>query len=356
VALSSGLADYACTQFPDDNNSRDTLIVGLIALAIALPVTLFCQSCFEMANDSECPESFLMWAGVWRYVFGMRAHRRWHYTGLMGQPQRFVRWYVRSVDAPKPETLLNLGHSLLAFVTRTKPPWTVEAEEAEEEAACGSACGSGASGIGGDEKGSGDDDARSHSSAADSAAELRRHKHKLTAMGLAGVFLIWAVFSWFIFTYGEHAPRSLRRQPTHADALIIDTRAGSDNDCPPFAGMLIYKLLGADSQDSFASSFGVSYAVGAVAEWQARPVIDVALRRTVPCGGALLLCAAAEHGALCSAAAWLGSSAWRAAPPRQRSTYQAHALRLTTHRTSPRRLPKGCSSWPSWSACTSHGR
>ena len=157
-----------------------------------------------MANDSECPESFLMWAGVWRYIFGVRAHRRWHYTGPEGQPPRFVRWYVRSVDAPKPETLLNLYYSLVAFVTRTKPPWTLEAEEAEAEAAGGSTCGGSESGA--LATGSGKNaDARSSRSSSDanSALELRRNKRELTAMGLAGVFIIWAVFSGFIFTYGE---------------------------------------------------------------------------------------------------------------------------------------------------------
>ena len=51
-----GLADYTCHAFPDDERPVDSFIVALIALAIALPVTLFLQSAFEMANDSECPE------------------------------------------------------------------------------------------------------------------------------------------------------------------------------------------------------------------------------------------------------------------------------------------------------------
>ena len=34
--------------------------------------------------------------------------------------------------------------------------------------------------------------------------------------------------------------------------------------------MLIYKLLGDEAQNSFATSWGVSYGVGAAAEWQAR--------------------------------------------------------------------------------------
>jgi hypothetical protein len=31
--------------------------VGLISIAIALPVTLFIASCFAIANDSEAPEA-----------------------------------------------------------------------------------------------------------------------------------------------------------------------------------------------------------------------------------------------------------------------------------------------------------
>jgi hypothetical protein len=31
----------------------DSFIVGLISIAIALPVTLFLQNCFAIANDNE---------------------------------------------------------------------------------------------------------------------------------------------------------------------------------------------------------------------------------------------------------------------------------------------------------------
>ena len=34
--------------------------------------------------------------------------------------------------------------------------------------------------------------------------------------------------------------------------------------------MLVYKLLGEGAEQSFARSWGVSYGVGAAAEWQAR--------------------------------------------------------------------------------------
>ncbi len=247
-----GLADYTCHAFPDDDAPRDSFIVALIALAVALPVSLFLGSCFEIANDNEAPESWLFYAGIPRLVCGMRAHRRWHYI-RDSQPARFVKWYSRCVDAPMPETITNLWESLKALATRTKPPWTLEAEEAEAEAvghvvplarrASVRVIGSG----NGDDRSSAPPDAApqrageekdgggsSAASSADSAVDLQRSKRRLTAAGLLGVYLTWAIFAWFIFTYG----------------------------------MLVYKLLGASAQDSFARSWGVSYGVGAAAEWK----------------------------------------------------------------------------------------
>jgi hypothetical protein len=45
----NGLKDYTCTAFPDDDRSVDSFIVGLISLAIAIPVTVFIQTCFSSA-------------------------------------------------------------------------------------------------------------------------------------------------------------------------------------------------------------------------------------------------------------------------------------------------------------------
>jgi hypothetical protein len=49
----NGLKDYTCTAFPNDDNSVDSFIVGLISLAIAIPVTFFIATCFSIANDNE---------------------------------------------------------------------------------------------------------------------------------------------------------------------------------------------------------------------------------------------------------------------------------------------------------------
>ncbi len=218
-----GMADYVCAAFPNDENERDSLIVGLLAFAIALPVTLFLQTCFELANDNEAPESWLMWAGLPRLALGAAAARRWHYTGPQGQPSRFVRWYCRSVDAPKFETLLNLWLSFKAWATCSKPPWMEEAEEAEaEDAAAADSAGKADASADIDTPAaaaaSDDGSVKAHSVAASfaSAKELRFSKRRLTAVGIGGIYLIWAFFSWVVFTYGSACP--------HAPARVIRCR------------------------------------------------------------------------------------------------------------------------------------
>ena len=286
------LQDWTCTAFPNDNLPLDSLIVALIALAVGVPVNIFLSGCFEIANDSEAPESWLRYAGMVRILCGRLAHRRWHYTGPLGQPRRFVRWYIRSVDAPRLETLTNTLHTIRAAITGAPPPWHAPREESETEAArddrarfqtsiglslahlvgdfddspraaqtaeaeavrarlsqqssiswtmyashalddldCSS---SGASGL------------HHGHSPAEEAAHLRRLKRRLTALGLCGVLMVWACSAWFIFTYG----------------------------------LLIFQLLGADAQHSFTRSWGVSYGVGAATEWRSvlqHAVLSVAL-------------------------------------------------------------------------------
>jgi hypothetical protein len=188
------MQEWNCTSFPDDTNDNDSFLVGLISLAVALPVTLFIATCFEIADDSEAPESWLEWLSWRKLVFGRHAHRRWHYTGPEGQPVRYVRWFVRSATAPITETLANLWRSCHAWLTGTEPPWLTEAREADEASADehSSCCGDG------DNKSKGG----STSSSVRSAYALMRWKRMVTTAGVVGVYITWAVFSWLIFTYG----------------------------------------------------------------------------------------------------------------------------------------------------------
>ena len=210
-----------------------------VSIAIALPASLFLASCFMIANDSEAPESWLEWCGWRKLVFGPNAHRQWHYTGPLGPPNRHVKWFVRSVGAPPPETAINLWHSLVAWVTRTDPPWVeewreaVEAEEEEETEAASNqqhvSMSVPASQVNGDVpsaprvlgllhlgqqdqlemhalgdgnkkvRAADDADGASTSSSVRSARALARYKRIIALTGFVGVFVTWAIFSWFIF-------------------------------------------------------------------------------------------------------------------------------------------------------------
>ena len=232
--------------------------MGLISIAIALPVSVFLARCFGIANSSEGPESWLEWVGWRKFVFGPHAHRKWHYTGPKGQPNRHVKWFIRSIGAPPPETAINLWHSLVAWVTRTEPPWTEEwreametkeAEEAEKarpdagealtdklhqdngkdaedgnldsnppwtverreatEADVAVEAHPDASEVladklheenGKDAEDAEDDDAASDggstSSSVRSARELARYKRMVALSGFLGIYICWAIFSW----------------------------------------------------------------------------------------------------------------------------------------------------------------
>ena len=203
-------------------------------------MTIFIASCFGIANDSEAPESWLEWTSGWRkLVFGLNAHRRWHWTRA-APPVRHVRWYCRSIGAPPPETVANLWRSFVAWLTCSPPPWVIEAREAAEEEA--DAAERAAAEARGDKHpaAAADDDLAagsgggSVSSSIRSAMELQAYKRTVMVYGLLGTAVSWTLFVWFIFTYG----------------------------------MLVYRLLGDDAESSFARSWGISYGLNAATEWK----------------------------------------------------------------------------------------
>ena len=201
-------------------------------------MTIFIASCFGIANDSEAPESWLEWTSGWRkLVFGLNAHRRWHWT-RGAPPVRHVRWYCRSIGAPPPETIANLWRSFVAWITCTEPPWLVEAREAAEEEAdateraAAEARGEKPPAAPADEAAG--SEGGSVSSSIRSAMELQAYKRTVMVYGLLGTAISWTLFVWFIFTYG----------------------------------MLVYRLLGDDAESSFARSWGISYGLNAATEWK----------------------------------------------------------------------------------------
>ncbi len=191
-----GLADYTCHAFPDEDIQLDSFLVGLISIAIALPVSSFIAQCYGIANDSEAPESLLEWSGWPKLLLGPTAHRRWLYTGPAGPPRRFIKWYVRSVAAPQPETLINLWHSLRCWLTGAELPWVTEWREAQEEAAEPADVSEGSYDHAKDACGS---EGGETSSSVRSAQSLSTYKRTIMLAGFIGTYITWAVFAWFIF-------------------------------------------------------------------------------------------------------------------------------------------------------------
>ncbi len=97
-----------------------------------------------------------------------------------------------------------------------------------------------------------------------------------------------AIFAWFIFTCAPRGPLALCA--AHINSHNAPARAD---------GMLCYKLLGDEAQSSFARSWGISYGVGAAAEW--KDIVTEAVK------GALLL-AILERLFLTRPASWVESN------------------------------------------------
>ena len=204
------MPDYVCHAFPDDAYVTDQFFVGLISVAVALPVDLFLQRAFEIANEVEgAPESWLMFSGVWRLLLGKHAHSHWHFT--RNRPKDLTMFVVRGEDPSMLEALAwRLEESPLRPLMRVvalaydaeawaelpgmllaallwlprKLRWLVLRlrgklpEEGEED------------------DGS---DSSSEVSEATAARRDRLRKRLYASAGLLGVYVVWAIFSWFIF-------------------------------------------------------------------------------------------------------------------------------------------------------------
>ena len=195
------LDDYLCTAFPDDAYVTDQMLVGLISVAVALPVDLFLARAFELANEGDAPESWLEApAGKWKWVVGKNGHNDWRLADPKRPISDIVLWLIRYGEEPIYATVFRL----LAWLRRKLRAklFGPEPEEEEEE----------------------DKDGAGTSASAEARAEAWT-KRIYSMLGLLGVYLCWTIFSWFIFTYG----------------------------------MLIYKTLGDKAQQEFAKTWGVGY-------------------------------------------------------------------------------------------------
>jgi hypothetical protein len=207
--------------------------------------------------NAQAPESWLEWVGWRKLVFGLHANRKWHYTGPLGQPSRHVRWYIRSIGAPQPETIINLYVSFKCWLTCSLPLWTIEAREAAEEEEEANADGNGADEGGHlddyQNDGGGGSGAPSTTSSVRSARALARYKRIMASAGLIGTYICWAIFTWCAARERLLSPGTAGGKDAH------HTRPTRHSHARRFIfvyGMLIYKLLGDEAQREFARSWG----------------------------------------------------------------------------------------------------
>ena len=202
------LADYTCHAFPDDAYITDQFFVGLISVAVALPVDLFLQRAFEIANESESPGNWLdAPPGKWKLLLGKDAHNGWRLADPKRPVSEFVRWMVGGgAESDLQAVLFVIGYLLRRLRARLfgEPPSTSFPEDEAIQDPTPDAKRSGAA-------------SESSSGSAEARADALT-KRLYAAAGLLGVYVTWTIMSWFIFTYG----------------------------------MLIYKQLGASAQNEFA--------------------------------------------------------------------------------------------------------
>jgi hypothetical protein len=238
------LSEYECHAFPDDAHPLDQLLVGLINIAIAIPTGMFLFRCFEIANEGEdWPDAWLEMPCGWLRVlfqlaFGRHFTGRWHYFPPLEGERRhadaaeaapgrgegpvaesmelhhiashnlgvkkqkphhvatpcrsdFVRWYVRhSYEVP------TLWVKRFVFWSWGLLTGTVHAQEGGSEAESDNASRKSGSSASGEEE--------------DEGAQDALMKRLYAGAGLLGIYVSWAIYSWFIFTYGSalHAFRA----------------------------------------------------------------------------------------------------------------------------------------------------
>ncbi len=169
------LDEYVCHAFPDEENYWDQILVGLISVAVALPIDLFLARAFEIANEGDAPECWLdAPAGRLKLLIGKDAHKGWHLADPAAPVSDFVLWVVRYSGG---ETLIQSCFRALDWLVRrcrrNKPSTEEEPDGDAEKAPSDTASG-------------GSSDAR-----ADALA-----KRLYACAGLLGVYICWCIFAW----------------------------------------------------------------------------------------------------------------------------------------------------------------
>ena len=236
------LADYVCHAFPDDAFVTDQFFVGLISVAVALPVDLLLVSMFEASNVGDAPKRWLdAPSGVWRLLLGKDCHRQWQYDSKSKPVSDLVKWLARRGEEALPGKVVRLLRWLWAKACRAPADGDPKADGGTDDSAY-------------------DDGASMDSEEARSEACSKR---SYAFGGLLGVYVVWAAFSWVIFTYGMLIYKTLGDNAQKEFAKVrplTSSQQGSQQ-------ALCVRFFAADALD-LAQTWGVGYSLNNISEWQ----------------------------------------------------------------------------------------
>ena len=163
--------------------------MGLISVAVALPVDLFLARAFELANEGDAPECWLdAPAGRVKLLLGKDAHAGWHLADPAKPVSDLVLWLVRYSSEPLFASMLRLlGWLWGRCCGRGKQPRA--AADADDHH--------------GDKSPRKGELAEAPSGTSSGGASAAARADALTKRlyasgGLLGVYICWTIFSWCV--------------------------------------------------------------------------------------------------------------------------------------------------------------
>jgi hypothetical protein len=200
--------DYVCLQFPNEESARDSFILGLLSWACSLPVNIMIVNMFWNANTSDYDPNWLRWDFNRRLFLG---GSNWRYRDPE-KPRSALQQRVATAWSLPPLVWYNF----LQWLVERPTAWAYSravrrrAKRGEPVPEPGSRL---------------------------EAGLMTQTKMELFGViGMCSVYLVWAIMSWIIFTYGS----------------------------------LVYKLMGDAAQQKFASSWGIGLAISQATQFKAR--------------------------------------------------------------------------------------
>ena len=191
---------WVCHAFPDDAYTTDQFFVGLISVAVALPVDLFLVRAFEIANEGEMPGNWVnLPPGRWRMLLGKDMHNGWALADQRHPISDFVMHLILVGDdwwEMLKFAALVAANRLRQLLRRARGAPSFDPASPGDGASPRSATGSPHSG------GFTPTRSNSRASSADRSAAAARadalKKRLYASAGLFGVYLCWTIFAWCV--------------------------------------------------------------------------------------------------------------------------------------------------------------